>query len=303
MMTLNLDGQNTRIVIDSSSNVPEAMQARYRMVEVPTLVNFGAESYRNNVDLSADAFYARIAETGQLPTTSQPPPAFFADAYARAFAEGAQHVFVCTVSSLFSGTFNSAQQAAEEMGVERFTLWDSNSASMGSGWQAIVAARLMEQGVVRGALLEQLAAVRKQTIGYATVESLKYAARSGRLSNFQAGVGDLLQVKAVMEVRQGRFSAIGRIRGRMRSLRDIVDRFSAEVGARPVCVAIAHANAADEAARVAEDARERLAVRELFIVEIGPAIASLAGPGTLAILGHPADLWQPAHENESQVEQ
>jgi fatty acid-binding protein DegV len=64
-------------------------------------------------------------------------------------------------------------------------------------------------------------------------------------------------------------------------------------------VAIAHANAADEAARVAEDARARLAVRELFVVEIGPAIASLAGPGTLAILGHPADLWQSARENES----
>lgn len=303
MTTLLLDGQNTRIIIDSSSNVPEAIQAHYRMLEVPTLVNFGAESYRNNLDLTADAFYARIAETGQLPTTSQPPPTFFAEAFAQAFAEGAQHLFVCTVSSLFSGTFNSAQTATQDFGADRFTLWDSNSASMGSGWQAIVAARLMEMGLARGPLLEQLAAVRQHTIGYATVESLKYAARSGRLTNFQAGVGDLLQVKAVMEIRQGRFSAIGRIRGRARSLRDIVDRFAADMGGRPVCIAIAHANAADEAARVAADAEARLSVRELHLVEIGPAIASLAGPGTLAILGHPADIWQRENASESQVEQ
>lgn len=286
-----LDNSRTRIIVDSSSNVPTALQTQHRMIEVPTLINFGSESYRNNIDLTADAFYERIAESGQVPTTSQPPPAFFAAAYRQAFDEGAEHILVCTVSSKFSGTFNSAQSAAQEFGLERFTLWDSDSASMGSGWQAIGAACLLAAPIDRDLLLARLTRMREATIGYATVESLKYAARSGRLSNFQAGVGDLLQVKAVLEVVHGRFSAIGRVRGRLRSLRAIVDRFLAAVGERPVNVAIAHANAREEAERVGVDAKARLDVRELLIVEIGPAIASLAGPGTVAIIGHPADLF------------
>ncbi|HMN27529.1 MAG TPA: DegV family protein [Caldilineaceae bacterium] len=292
-----LDSRQTRVVVDSSSNVPVALQVRHRMLEVPTLVNFGAESFRNNVDLTAEQFYNRIAENSQWPTTSQPPPAFFADAYRQAFAEGATHLVVCTASAKFSGTFRAAQSAAAEFGLDRFTLWDSDSASMGSGWQALLAARWLEVGISREQLVERLDKVRAATRGYATIESLKYAARSGRLSNFQAGVGDLLQVKAILEVTHGRFSAIGRVRGRSRSLREMIDRFIADMDQRPVNIAIGHGNAPEEAARVAEDAQARLNVRELYIVEIGPAIASLAGPGIIGILGHPADVVEKQGES------
>jgi DegV family protein with EDD domain len=284
---LTLNGRRTRIVVDSSSTIPPDLVAQYGMIEVPTLVNFGADSFRNNIDLSPAQFYARIAEGGPWPTTSQPPPAYFADAYRQAFAEGAEHIFLCTVSGKFSGTFQSAQRAATEFGLERFTLWDSDSASMGSGYQAMLAARLMAEGVDEARLLDYLGQIRAVTVAYGTVESLKYAARSGRLSNFQAGVGDLLQVKAIFEVVQGRFSAIGRVRGRQRSLRAIVERFWQDVGDRHVRIAIAHANAPLEAQQVAADVQDRLNVRELHIVEIGPVIATLAGPGLVAVAGHP----------------
>jgi DegV family protein with EDD domain len=285
-----LDGTRTRIVVDSSSNVPNVLLQQYRMLEVPALVNFGTESFRNNLDLSQEDFYARLLQGNEIPTTSQPPPHFFAAAYRQALAEGAKHVVVVTVSAKFSGTFASAQSATQGFDPERFTLWDSDSASIGSGWQAISAARLLERGVEQSDLLEQLAKVRAATIGYATVETLKYAARSGRLSNLQAGLGDLLQVKAIMEVIHGRFAAIGRVRGRKRSLHELVDRFQKDVGSRPVRVAIAHANVLAEAKTLADDARAVLNVQELLIVDVGPAIATLAGPGTLALLGHPVDL-------------
>lgn len=278
---------STRIVVDSSSNVPAALLAEYRMIEVPALVNFGLESYRNNLDLSAADFYRRLAQSSQLPTTSQPPPAFFAAAYAQALAEGAEHLLVFTVSGKLSGTFAAAQAATQGFDPHRFTLWDSDSASMGSGWQAIVAARLVATGVTLSDLLDRLATIRATTSGYVTMETLKYAARSGRLSNFQAGLGDLLQVKAIMEITHGRFAVIGRVRGRERSLREILARFRADVGERPVNVAVAHADAAAESAQLAADVQRGLRVQELHIVDVGPAIASLAGPGTLAILGHP----------------
>lgn len=287
---MRLDGKRTRIIVDSSSNVPTVLLQQYRMLEVPTLVNFGTESFRNNVDLSQEAFYTRLLQAEQIPTTSQPPPTFFAEAYRQAFAEGATHLVVITVSAKFSGTFASAQNATQGFAPDCFTLWDSDSASMGSGWQAIRAARLLEAGVDRATLLAHLTKIRDATIGYATVETLKYAAHSGRLSNLQAGLGDLLQVKAIMEVIHGRFTAIGRVRGRSRALREVVERFQKDLSQRPVNVAVVHANAQEEADQVAKQAYAELKVEELLIADVGPAIATLAGPGTIAVLGHPVDL-------------
>ena len=139
-----LTPENTRIVVDTSSNVPDELLQRYRMLEVPTLVIFGEESYHNKYELSDAAFYEKFAAAKTIPTTSQPPPALFADAYRQAFAEGAEHIVLVTVASKLSGTFRSGQMAAQEFGEDRFTLWDSNSISMGSGWQAIMMARMIE---------------------------------------------------------------------------------------------------------------------------------------------------------------
>lgn len=288
-----LDNQRARIVVDSSSNVPPTLLTEYKMLEVPTLVNFGTESLRNNVDLSSEVFYARFAQSTQLPTTSQPPPSFFVAAYQQAFAEGAEHILVITVSHKFSGTFASAQTATQEfpeaLAAGRFTLWDSASASIGSGWQALIAARMLEQGVELSTLLARLEKIRATTVGYVTLETLKYAARSGRVSNLQAGIGDLLQVKPVMEVIQGRFAPVGRVRGRKRAIREVIERFHASVGDRPVNLAVAHANTPSEAAELAAEVRTTLKIQELYTVDIGPAIATLTGPGTIALLGHPVD--------------
>lgn len=282
-----LNTTNTRIVVDSSSNVPEELLAAYRMLEVPALVNFGTESLRNKVDIDTETFYRRFLASTSVPTTSQPPPAFFSTAYRQAFEEGAEHVVVVTVTSKLSGTFASAQSAARQWGVERFTLWDSNTISMGSGWQAIAAARLLEQGVNTPTLTRHLASVRDATRGYATMETLKYVALSGRISNLQAGVGDLLQVKAILDIVDGRVTPTARLRGRRRSLREVVSRFRATMGSGPVNLAVIHSNAGDEAIQFAQDVRGEFEVKELHIVDLGPAVATLAGPGALGLIGHP----------------
>lgn len=289
--SVRLDGVHTRIVVDSSSNAPANLLAQYRMLEVPTLIHFGSETFRNNIDLTSEQFYARFAQSQTLPTTSQPPPPFFADAYQQAFAEGADHILVVTVSAKFSGTFASAQLAAQAFGVERFTFWDSDSASIGSGWQALAAARMLADGMALAPMLERLENIRRHTIIYATLETLKYAARSGRVSNLQAGLGDLLQVKPVMELRYGQFTPVARVRTRKRAVRDLLERFHASIGDRPVHVAIAHSHALDEAAELTQLAGAVLKVAELHVVDIGPAIAVLTGPGALALCGHPADLF------------
>ena len=169
-----LNSTNTRIVVDTSSNVPDELLQRYRMLEVPTLVIFGEESFQNKHELSEADFYAKFAAAKNIPTTSQPPPALFANAYRQAFAEGAEHILLVTISSKLSGTFRAGQMAAQEFGAERFILWDSNSISLGGGWQAILAARMLEEGITLPDFVEHLTKLRAEVIGFVALETLKY---------------------------------------------------------------------------------------------------------------------------------
>lgn len=285
---LNLD--NTRIVVDTSSNVPDELIARYRMIEVPTLVIFGEESYENKYELSEAAFYEKLAAAKAPPTTSQPPPALFTAAYRRAFDEGAEHVILITISTKLSGTFRSGQMAAQEMGEERFTLWDSNSISMGSGWQAILAARMLEGGIGYVELVERMTRLRAEVIGFVALETLKYVARSGRVSNLQAGIGDLLQVKPILDLSDGNAAVCARVRGRKKSFQEVLDRLVKFYGSRPIYAGMIHANAPAEAEQLLQEARQVLNIVESYFSDIGPAIAAMAGPGVVGLAACPADI-------------
>jgi DegV family protein with EDD domain len=281
---------NTRIVVDTSSNVPDELLQQYGIFEVPTLVMFGQETYRNKHELSDADFYSKLAAAKTLPTTSQPPPALFAEAYQQAFAEGAEHIWLITVSSKLSGTFNSATLAAQDFDLSRFTLWDSNSISIGSGWQAIMLARWLEGGSEAGALTARMTKLRSEIIGFAALETLKYVARSGRVSNLQAGLGDFLQVKPILELWDGNAAVCARVRGRKKSFQDVIERMHKFYGDRPINTGVLHGNAPADAEALLADARQTLNIQEVHFTDIGPAIAALAGPGVVGLAGCPTDL-------------
>ena len=281
---------NTRIVVDTSSNVPEEFLQKYRMLEVPTLVMFGQESYQNKYELSDANFYIKLAAAKELPTTSQPPPGLFAAAYQRAFDEGADHIWVITVSSKLSGTFNSATLAAQDFDPTRFTLWDSNSVSMGGGLQAMMLARWLEVGSEPEALLARMTQLRSQILGFAALETLKFVARSGRVSNLQAGIGEFLQVKPILELWDGHADVCARVRGRKRSFQEVIERLQKFYGNRPIHAGMLHANALADAEALLADARKVLNIQEVYFSDIGPAIAALAGPGVVGLAGCPTDL-------------
>ena len=211
------------------------------MLEVPTLVIFGEESYQSKYELSEAAFYEKFAASKTIPTTSQPPPALFAAAYRQAFAEGAEHIVLITVASKLSGTFRSGQMAAQEFGEDRFTLWDGNSISLGCGWQAIMFARMIEANTDYDTCIQRMTQLRSEVIGFAALETLKYVARSGRVSNLQAGIGDLLQVKPILELWDGGANVCARVRGRKKSFQEVIERLQKFYGARPIHAGMLHA--------------------------------------------------------------
>lgn len=275
-----------RVICDSSQNVPDTYLRDLGVVECAASLIFGDEVFLNKVDISEHEFYHRLAHLPKgapLPTTTQPSPGQFIDALRQVKAEGATSAIITAVSAKLSGTYNSAVQAAEREKDIPVTVWDTAGVSIGGGWQTIRAAEMARAGVGHGEIVAALPGIRDRIFTVFTVDTLKYLAASGRLSAAQAMMGTLLNVKPMLIVDDGLLKPIGRERGRKSAKTALIETARARVGSHPVRLAIAHTNALDEAVALEADVRAALNVQELIVIELGPVLAALAGPGVLAL--------------------
>ena len=275
-----------RVICDSSNSLPDELMTRLNIIEVPATVNVpsaqGIKSYLNKVELSIEAFYQILLTSDKLPTTSQPTPQQFSDAIRRLPAE--DDILCITVSAVLSGTYASAMAAVELTPTHRITVWDAKGASMDSGWQIVVAAEMAQQGASLADIMAKLPLVRENTHTFFTTETLKYLAASGRVPRLTASIGNLLDVKPILRfMHDGAIHPIARVRGRKRSLDDILTRACELFGERPVRVAVVNARCAPEAESFKLHVRQRLHVVEMQVIEIGPVLAALAGPGAMGL--------------------
>ena len=275
-----------RVICDSSINVPDSYLASLRIVECPALVIFGDEVFLNKVEIVDAEFYRRLAHLpkgASLPTTAQPTPRQFTQAIEQVKAEGASSIVITTVSAKLSGTHNSAVQAAElEHDVPVF-VWDTNSVSMGGGWQTIIAAEMAQAGASFADIVAMVPKLPQRIVTVFTVDTLKYLVAGGRLSPVQGMMGTLLNVKPMLIIDDGLLKPIGRERGRKSAKTALIDLVLKHVGDSPVRIAIVNANVPDEAKAFEPAVREALNVQELIVVELGPVLAAQAGPGVIAL--------------------
>jgi len=275
-----------RVICDSSINVPDSYLNNLRIIECPALVIFGNEVYLNKIDIVDAEFYRHLAalpKGAPLPTTAQPTPGQFTKAIDQAKAEGASSIVITTVSAKLSGTHNSAVQAAELEHDLPVFVWDTNSVSLGGGWQTIVAAEMAQAGASYEEIVAALPDIQRRITTVFTVDTLKYLVAGGRLSPVQGMMGTLLNVKPMLIIDDGLLKPIGRERGRKSAKAALIDLVRTRVGDNPVRVAIVNANVPDEAHAFEPDVRAALNVQEVIVVELGPVLAAQAGPGVIAL--------------------
>lgn len=199
---------STKIIIDSTADMPEQMRAKF--TTVPLMIRFGDEEYIDGVTITNHAFYEKLVESDVMPTTSQPTPAAFAAVYQEAVDAG-NDVVVVTISSKLSGTYQSASIAA--MDFDNVYVVDSMNAAIGTGVLAEYALRLSEQGLEAKAIAEALEAAKERITLIAMVDTLEYLKRGGRISKTVAFAGELLSIKPVIGIKDGEVAILGKARG------------------------------------------------------------------------------------------
>ncbi len=278
------------VVTDSTSELGPQLQAQYGIDVVPLFVNFGDRRYRDGVDLSHEAFYEQLAAEAVLPTTSQPTPAAFADAF-RPHLEAGRSVVCLTIMSALSGTINAAHGAAQMFPGADVHVVDSATVSGGLGLQAMHAADLAREGAGVATILAALEHDRTAGRGYATIPDLSHAVRTGRISRAQAFVGSLVKIVPVLRIDAGRVEEEARVRTFARAQDAMIAaaaRVANAAGNARVCVI--HTRAAELARDVATRLRAAILtdVRSFDEFEAGPAIGTHAGPGAVGIFVLPA---------------
>ena len=200
-----------KFVIDSASDVlPEEARA-LGVAHLPLKVIFGQEEYSDAVDLSHGEFYEKLAASQDLPTTSQVTPAAFADCFKKLTANG-DSVVAITISSVLSGTYQSAVIAAEDYEGRVFVV-DSLNATIGERVLLMRGLELAKQGMsaqeIAAALDEEKGKIRL----FAMVDTLEYLKKGGRISATVAFAGGLLSIKPAIQVKDGAVAMAGTARG------------------------------------------------------------------------------------------
>ena len=274
---MNLDATNTAIVLDSTADFPDAAARFPNWRVVPLYVNFGTESYRDGVDLTAAQFYARLPSATELPTTSQPTPADFRAAYEELGAY--ERILSIHIAAKLSGTFQSAGLAADD----RVRTIDSETASAAIAMLAFAIQRRLERGTTDEEV-DALVAAYKPAHGLLfTVDTLEFLARGGRIGRAKAFAGELLHVKPILSIRHGEVEPIKRVRGNRKAFQEFVDALESGTRDAPTLrVGIAHAAAPERAVQLVKMVRDLRPHAEIEIeTMLGAVIGAHAGPGTV----------------------
>lgn len=277
------------VVVDSTADVPPTLVQQYDIRVVPINIQFGQETYEENVTIDR-ATFMRWLDEREMPTSSQPAPGRFAEFFQTLADEGCDQIVCVVVTSKHSGTYQSAMLARSMVPSARIEVWDSLGISMGTGFQAVAAARMAEGGAGLDAILARLEQIRSGMLTYLTPSTLRYLQKSGRVSTLSSVLGSLLAVKPIIHVQDGALEVGEKVRTRPKALRRMVELVTQGLsGATSVRVAIPHAGALEEAQQLQEELKSALNCVETHIIDLALSLTVHGGPGLVGVIAHPED--------------
>lgn len=268
-----------RIVTDSACDLPAEIVHEQEVTVVPLYINIGEESYLDGVNLTREEFYEGLPGFQSAPKTATPSVDSFLQVYERLANEGARAILSIHLSEALSATINAARTAAEQFTRIPVTVIDSTQLSLGEGFIVEKAAQLAKLGKTVEEILEALTSLMKRTYVFASLRTLEYLRRGGRMNSAIARFGEFLQIKPLLHMNMGKPQA-QRTRTNNRARQRLLDWLAEYAPYEKL--AIVHAGVHAEA----EALREQ--IRSFFpeggsvpIVQITPVLGAHLGIGAI----------------------
>jgi DegV family protein with EDD domain len=269
----------TRIVVDSTCDLPEDRMKELGIEMVPLQVRFGDQTFRDKIDLDGEAFFDLLEKATELPTTSQPSPGDFAEVYSR-IPENEPIVSIHIAHQL-SGTIESARLAAEQLPGREIHIIDSGNTTWAAGLLALEAAEAVRAGKDVKAVVEHAEGLVPRLRLLAVLDTMKYVIMGGRVSRIQGALGGLLRVKPILLLVDGVIHRVAPARTWGQAYQKVVDDIKEHGGADRI--AAIHARAPEAMAAMKQVLEERLGITDVMEGTIGPVIGTHSGPGALGV--------------------
>jgi DegV family protein with EDD domain len=277
-----MSANSVAVVTDSTTYLPAELIERWGIQQVSLYVGWGDERLPER-EHSLDAFYARLRDSPDLPSTSQPSVGDFLACFEPLAGEGRDVVSVHIASGL-SGTCESAREAARVIAGKglpgRVEVVDGQTGAGGLGCLVLAAASAAEQGLALGAVVDAIQKTREGLEMWFCLDTLEYLRRGGRIGAAQALVGSALKIKPILTFGT-EITPVGRVRTRKRAMQQMVahQHELRDRGASDWFVQ--HAQSFDDAEALVAGGTEIFGKAPLFCTQVGPVLGAHLGSGML----------------------
>ncbi|HEX2996854.1 MAG TPA: DegV family protein [Anaerolineales bacterium] len=255
------------------------------MSVAPQVLIWSDQTYKDGVDIQPGEFYTKLKTAKEMPTTAQVSVASFQEIFQSRVEQGYE-VLALLLSTKLSGTIQSAVQAKDLMGAagEKVHVVDSQSVAMALGFQVLAVARAIEQDASLKDAIALAERSHQHTGLFFAVDTLEFLHRGGRIGSAQRFIGTMLNMKPILTIQDGRVEGIERIRTKAKAHERILELTVEKVSGRsPVRLATLHANAAEDAKALLDQAEQALHPVESLFTEVSPVVGTHAGPGTVGL--------------------
>ncbi len=272
--------QTVRVITDSTSDMSPETLRRLNVTVVPLMVLMGDESFRDGIDITSRDFYQRLPTLSKLPTTSQPSPGMFMQAFEEATRDGSP-VISLHISSKLSGTCENAMVAARNFPPGQVRVIDTGMVSAGIALYVLTAAEMAKAGYSIEQVEAEMLSLKERIKLVAVVDTLEYLHKGGRIGGLKNFFGSLLSVKPILQLKEGEVQPLEQVRTRSKALLRLAEIVKGM--GKLDRLSIMHADDQDGAGELANLLAPVFPLKDIYISNIGPVIGAHVGPRTLGI--------------------
>lgn len=279
-----MNAQKIAIMVDSGLDIPQHIREQYNMYLIPLKIIYGDKEYADGIDITADEVYGRLQEV--VPTTSLPGANEVLAVFDQIKADGYEKVLAFTISSGLSGTHNLIHLLAEDYEGLTIRVIDTKNIAIGGGFNAIQAARHIEEGMAFEAIEQAILARLSRSTIFFCVDTLEYLQKGGRIGLVASILGTALHLKPIISCNEdGVYYNVAKIRGRKQSIHKVLElalQFAGE--AKRYNIALCHGGAEQEALALKEELLQKLPHADIYIEgQISPTLGVHTGPGLVGV--------------------
>ena len=273
-----------KIILDSTCDLPDEYIKKYDIEIVPVYVNIGDKVYKDRLELKIEDFYDYLRNNrNNLPKTSGTAPKEFFDRMKQFLTEHTQ-IFVSTVSSKLSTTFQSAKIAVKKLKSNHISLIDSNSGSGGLGLLGLSAAKMTQKGISDDEILSKIEEMRNKSIIVGYIDDLYNLKCSGRISATKYWVASVLKAKPLLQVKDGLIIPLSKGSGKEKGLKKLVKEVMKKVEKKTKYdLMITHGDDKESAEFIMSKLEKKLSLDEKIVNFLTPALSTHLGLGTIVV--------------------